>query len=553
MLLLAGAARTAATFRVLSITFDEPAHYTAGLEYLTDRAYRLETEQPPLELAMGALIPYAMGARSSPEIRLAPKVPARRVAALINDKEVEAQLPPDARSEETLARMRWGVLPFFLIAGLVVYEWTRYTLGKPAAVLATALFTLTPPVLAHAGLATTDIALTACLTAAFLSLLRWAEVPSAKRALMLGLWTALAVLSKFTALLYLPAAALFALAGFVALERPGMARLGELVRGRLTGFAIAMATAVFLIWGGYWFSFGSAPWSAGLRMPAPELFDGIRTVLEHNRAGHGAFLLGQASNHGFWYFFPVALAVKTPLAVLLLAAIGLASCWKRHERRAWTAIAFAAGILAPAMLGSINIGVRHVLPVYASFAMLGALGTIELAKGPRAGRLAPVAAGLLLAWLAASGIRQHPDYLAYFNELADARPEQILADSDLDWGQDAKRAAVRLRELGATQASVFFSNDFAKDQFTGKLYGFPPLQPFQNVRPNSGWNVISPTSVAVFDGGWHASQAVQYGGRAFVVRPWYDTVEPTERVGALLLYYVPPAGWQVRTTSSDRR
>jgi hypothetical protein len=149
---------------------------------------------------------------------------------------------------------------------------------------------------------------------------------------------------------------------------------------------------------------------------------------------------------------------------------------------------------------------------------------------------------LLLGWLAWAGIHQHPDYLAYFNELAGNKPERILADSDLDWGQDAKRAAARLREFGATGASVFFSGDFEKDQFTGRLYGFPPLKPFQKLYPNPGWNVISPTSVAVFDEGWHGNKVERYGGTAFLVRPWYQTVEPTERVGALLLYYFPPAG-----------
>jgi hypothetical protein len=542
LLLLTGAARITATYGVLSLTFDESTHYVAGLEYWTDHAYRLAGEHPPLERAMAALIPYLKGARTSKEVRQAPRVPGVSLSGEWEDKEKLAQFPADSRSEETLVRMRWGVLPLFLVAGLVVYEWTRYSLGKPAAVVATGLFTLTPAVLAHSGLATTDIALTACLTAAFLSLVRWAEAPNAKRAVVLGTWTALAVLSKFTSLLYLPSTAVCALAGFVVLLRPGMATLRDLVRARAATFALAVGTAAILIWGGYWFSFDTTLWSGGIRVPAPELFAGLRTALGHNHAGHAAYLLGEASTRGFWYFFPVALAVKTPLAILVLAGVGLAVCRRERLRNMWLPIAFACGILAPAMLGHINIGVRHVLPVYVTMAMLGAVGWIRLATLERRRKWGLAVAGILLAWLAWTGIRQHPDYLAYFNEFASANPEDVLADSDLDWGQNAKRAAGRLHELGATEVSVFFSGNFEQDQYTCKMNGFPPLRPFLHLTTNPGWNVISPTSVAVFNGGWTSSKTVMYEGHPVVLRPWYELVEPTERVGSLLLYYVPPTG-----------
>ena len=117
--------------------------------------------------------------------------------------------------------MRAGILPFFLLACLVVFFWTRHTFGSPAAALATLLFTLVPPVLAHAGLATTDMGLAACLGAAFFALILWAESPTWKRSVLLGLAGASAVLCKFTALGYLPAAAVFALLawGLVAQAR----------------------------------------------------------------------------------------------------------------------------------------------------------------------------------------------------------------------------------------------------------------------------------------------------------------------------------------------
>src|SRR5271169_611950 len=113
--------------------------------------------------------------------------------------------------ERELTLMRLGILPFFLLAAAVVYLWARRHFGNAVAAVATGLFTLLPPVLAHAGLATTDMPLTGCLAAAFFALMLWAEAPTWQHSLLLGLATALAVVSKFTALGYLPVAAVFAL------------------------------------------------------------------------------------------------------------------------------------------------------------------------------------------------------------------------------------------------------------------------------------------------------------------------------------------------------
>ena len=121
--------------------------------------------------------------------------------------------------------MRAGILPFFLLACLVVFFWTRHTFGSPAAALATLLFTLVPPVLAHAGLATTDMGLAACLGAAFFALILWAESPGWKRSVLSGPRQAhRRCCCKFTALGYLPAAAVFALLAWGLVAKPGSAR-----------------------------------------------------------------------------------------------------------------------------------------------------------------------------------------------------------------------------------------------------------------------------------------------------------------------------------------
>ena len=123
-----------------------------------------------------------------------------------------------------------------------------------------------------------------------------------------------------------------------------------------------------------------------------------------------------------------------------------------------------------------------------AFSLVSAAAAVRLLReGP--GAEVGVRYGLLAAgvWFAASSVASHPDYLAYYNELVGSEPERALADSDLDWGQDANRLAARLRELGAARVTFapFAVADFVKEQ------GFPPAFEMNPSYPAPGWNAVS--------------------------------------------------------------
>jgi hypothetical protein len=374
------------------------------------------------------------------------------------------------------------------------------------------------------------MALTACLGASFYSLVLWGEAPTRKRSILLGFATALAALSKFTALGFLPVVAVLASILYIAVEWPGLKKLAALAKERAAPLAIAVSTGALVIWAGYLFSFGKVPeWS--VRLPAPALFDGIRFAFRHAGMGHPAYLLGQASGTGWWYYFPVVLAVKTPIAFLPLLGLGAYLCWKKRASFAYgLPLAFCLGILLPAMAGRVNIGVRHVLPVYLGFSMVAALAVGHLAQRAQPRKWAGIAAGALVVWMAASGAIHHPDYLAYFNEFAGGEPEKVLVDSDLEWGQGTIRLAKRLRALGASEVS-FFTYNLDSDHL--RVWpGMPPTKPINPVAPAEGWTAVSPTF-------WKVDQ---YGleHRYPNLEPWFAYLKPVERVGSILLYYVPP-------------
>ncbi|MGA3095251.1 MAG: phospholipid carrier-dependent glycosyltransferase [Bryobacteraceae bacterium] len=512
--------RIVSTYRVFTHTFDEPAHIACGMEYLDKGVYKLEPQHPPLARLAAALGPYLAGIRSSGFLQHGPFE--------MNDEGLTV-LYHEHRYERNLALARLGILPFFWVACLVIYRWGRRWFDPVVAVGALFLFSFLPPVLAHAGLATTDMALTAFLGAALLAGLNWVRQPGARTAAWFGVAGGLAVLSKFSALAFFPAAAAAALVWLLLRERPGLAWLWGAVRARLGTLCLAALVACVVVWAGYRFSFGR-PDFGGIALPAPEFFNGIRQLMKHNSEGHMSYLLGQFSLTGFWYYYPVVLAVKTPLGFLVLLGAGVAlACRKRDDTQGvWLPLAFAIGILLAAAFSRINIGVRHILPVYMAFSLAAAAAAVRLLREAPARKW--VRYGLLAAafWFAASSIVSHPDYLAYTNLLAGSEPEKVLADSDLDWGQDAKRLAVRLRELGAARVAFapFAVADFVKE------HGFPPAFDLNPYRPSPGWNAVSISA-------WKVARFGLFSEHPEAIF-WPDRVKPVERVGkSILLYYFP--------------
>lgn len=520
-LILAGSVRIVATYTVFNHIVDEPGHIAAGMEWLEKGAYTWEAQHPPLARAVSALGPYLLGIRGQ----------GTRHTGLVSMWQEGARiLYYGHHYDRTLFFARLGMLPFFWIACLVVYWWGCRHFSRPVAVIAVFLFTFIPPVLAHGGLTTTDMALTAFLAAAFVAGLVWVQQPTRVHAVWFGIAAGLMVLSKFSCMAFFPVAAALALAGYFMGERPSAGAVLQAAKDRLPTLAMAVGISLVVIWAGYRFSFGSVS-TGGVPVPAPEFFKGIQEVQSHLDRGHEGYLLGETRRTGFWDFYLVAIAFKTPLGFLALLGAGLVLVFRQYSlaRRLWLPLVFSLGVLLVGMFSSVNIGVRHVLPVYVGFSLLAAVAVVKLwESGYEKKWTRAVLAGLLL-WFAGSSLLSHPDYLAYFNELGGSEPEKILVDSDLDWGQDLKRLSKRLREVGAT--SVAFTGFDYADLETE--HGFPPIHGMNPTAPVEGWNAIGVTL-------W----------KEFRTITWPDQIKPKERVGkGILLWYFPPASrTQVRTS-----
>jgi 4-amino-4-deoxy-L-arabinose transferase-like glycosyltransferase len=580
LLTLLGVTRIASTYRLFSQTVDEPIHVAAGYQWLHGK-YDLDVEHPPLARLFFGLDRFRTYTMTN----------------VTQDRALQGNelLYRGGTYRQNLAWARAGNLPFFLLGLLAVFLWAKWLEGVPAGIVAVALFAALPPVLAHAGLATTDMAAAATVAMALYCFARWLDEPSWRRTLLLGIAVGVGLLSKFSFLLFFPVGAVVLLVPRLSRVRhaprlagaalisfllvcvayrfetgrfyeirlrsmpPGTmehmaARYGrepgyEWVRPDLVGRYNAFAEYAkkkngkvgidFVDWakaaghpsplaGRQGDTLRGAPplppvplrdralepfrsagrWlSTRVPIPAITFFAGADYVRFHTKSGHAAFLLGNRSTSGWWYYFPVVLFFKTPLPFLALAITGL--FFLRRNAVAYVPLA----LLAVSMTSSINIGVRHILPIYPFLTIAAAVATVVLWRRRRF----PVL--LLLSWYFVGTALAHPNYLAWFNEAAGRHPERIAVDSNLDWGQDLFRLADYAERQ---QLSPLYVSYFGSARWRDHL---PTARPLPPARCTPGWIAIS------------EMQPILDRTPAF---QWLEHHRPVKRIGASIrLYYVP--------------
>jgi hypothetical protein len=131
----------------------------------------------------------------------------------------------------------------------------------------------------------------------------------------------------------------------------------------------------------------------------------------------------------------------------------------------------------------------------------------------------------LCFWMVAGSIAAHPDYLADFNLLAMGKPERIVADSDLDWGQDLHRATLMLRQRGVREAWIAYEGPAQPARETGIVYRKLPY----NTRVR-GWVVASMREL------YYVGAKVQASGKPDPYG-WLKTLTPTMRAGRSIVIF----------------
>ena len=423
-----------------SQTSDEAAHLAAGYSYLKTADFRLNPEHPPL-IKEWAALPLLLFDLQFPWGPLWNQAEEWNIGRIFVH---ENRLPNDT----ILLFGRLPILLLSLVLGWFLFRWGRTLFGARGALLALALYVFDPNVVAHSSLVTTDLGVTLFMFLSVYALWAWSERPSPGLLLACGLMVGGAFASKFTSFWLLPIlvallTVLFALRAPLPLrpwsrEAGGPAAPAARRAAGLVFWAACVALLAFLV---------VALSYAGVGIGA--FLVGLERGLRHSGVGHNAYLTGRYSEDGWWYYFLYAYLIKTPIGTLLIVAASLASLGLRRRIRLkdelflWIPIALIVLITS---LWKVNIGLRHLLPIYPFlYLAAGRLVTPPGAGVAGAGgrRQGPLATGLVvtcLAWNVVEAGRITPYHLAYFNELIGGprNGHLHLLDSNLDWGQSSK-------------------------------------------------------------------------------------------------------------------
>ena len=372
--------------------------------------------------------------------------------------------------------LRMGASWVWLVALVVTAVWAKRLHGPGAMALCAWLFALSPNLIAHGSLVTMEMPMIACAAAVGLLFTIFLQTQDRRAFIAAAAVAGLAFSCKFTAVLIPPICGLCWLArdflrncdltrshGIptrsvgtsdilrtlrrITLGMIGFCLILVISNGIVTGFAtIPLSERI-----------GPHPSLAGrpgflaalVEIPMPRDWVGFAAQIRHQRSGGPSYLFGKTRLTGWWYYYPVALAVKVPPVFWLLV---VARMYLPQRRDSLLLLAIVAFLVVTIVGSSRNYGVRYLLPI----SPLALVWVSALAKGQK---LIRGTAFLGLLGYAIACVSTHPRELSYFPAFVGGAHggRELLADSNLDWGQGLRDLARLQRDRPELRDLTLFS------------------------------------------------------------------------------------------------
>lgn len=466
--------------RTNSITVDETFYLSCGLQtvhdgWLDPRLARFGVA--PLPVLIDYVIPLAS---TDGQVRPDPWEPAPGDRALIDGP-----------------RLINAILGGVALVALV-FAWLYRRRGLAAASFGAGMIALSPTIVAHASVATTDALFAVAGVLALAALACYLPRPTAPRLILVAVAAAVAMSTKYSGLFLLPTIGIMLLA-HALIQRSGWSRhaLWPALRSSTQTFLIVLCLLLPVWWGLHLWTFGGplkaspveqTPDSSGWvklfgrspvatrfmdlahrRVKLPSPLAGVVYQYSHNQSGHRSYLMGSRSRTGWWYYYPYAFAFKSTPSELILAGgllVGLAAAVRRplrsfRETDVSLQVLLVGGVVFTLMVltSNIAIGHRYLIVLYPVIAIAGTDRLFTWLQP----RYAIVAAVGLLSGQAISNATIAPHFLAYFNRPSGGplHGRELLVDSNLDWGQGlpALRDVLQHRDQAKVAVAYFGTTD----------------------------------------------------------------------------------------------
>jgi len=486
LILLAIMAVTAIlSMKEAALTFDELAHIPAGYSYLTKQDYRINPEHPPLikDIPAIPLLFLNLNFPDDQQVWLQEEsAPAWWVQFDLGNRFLYYS---DNNPREIIFWSRLAMILLLIFLGWLLFYWTKKKWGNTVGLGVLALFSFSPTFLAHGRLVNTDVGAVLGVLIAIIFWLKFLQLPNWKNIFLAGIGFGIAMIFKFSLIILIPFFVIIT-PFYAILFSEKNKILKSIIRYAGKGILAAAIGVIFVIWPVYQFHVWNYPPEQQLRdtiadivnHPVPIARDvtfwmteqePLRGLAQYTRGllmasqrtawGNTATFMGEIANNSWLHYFPALYLFKIPLAFHILSFIVLAGAiWgiKRltKEKRflswlknnfiimaifIWTSVYWLVSLI-----GNLNIGIRHLLPVFPFTYILVVLGTVKIISFitmPKLKKTAIIFVFILFAWYIGSSLSTFPHYIPYYNELAGGTKEghKIAADSNYDWGQDFYR------------------------------------------------------------------------------------------------------------------
>jgi len=576
-----------------SAIFDETAHIPAGYSYLSQHDMRLNPEHPPMIKDLSALPLMFM--------RLNFDTSQKFWTEDVNGQwdAGKSLLWESGNNPDRI--IFWSRLPIVLLSlllGWLIFKWARELAGTAAGIFALVLYAFDPNILGHNHFVTTDIGIAAFTAFSFYYFLKFIKEPTWKNVLLGGIFLGLLQLAKFSSILVFPIFGLVLIVFPLIAKgknnshpdiKARFKKLGEYFGKGLAAIAISL----IIVWGVYFINNFNMPKEKlaesinyyfdpsdenakavytnklllamnqnYLTRPMSEYVLGLSMVFKRVSGGNGAYFMEQVSSKAFPAYFPTVFLIKEPLPILFFVICSIAmtlflfarssiEIFRKHPSKIFSKIidyvrthitevsllSFIVLYSYISLTGNLNIGLRHLFPMFPFIYILVAQSIVEFIKKMKnldvrfASVLFVSALSFLLILQTALA---YPYYMSYFNESVGGSKNgyNFVTDSNADWGQDLKRLQ---KFIGEHPEIDKIRVDYFGGGMPGYYLGNKFISWWDSKRPiEPGWYAVSTNFL---QGSIYSSENDYSNSYR-----WLKNKKPLYQVGtSIMIYYVTKA------------